>query len=149
MSESGAKVALCAVRTAGLLALVALTWTGARYVGWTYEDTRTVLGIITNFLPEAVLLLGIAGGAFVFYRMDADEKSDFEFAALFKAGSPYDIDRFVRFWLLIICSWVVFVLAWRDKPLEAVLGIIIGAFLLKAGSDSWAKAMGKQPEEGK
>lgn len=143
MNEHMGKVIMCGLRIFGGLGFVAVMWWGARYVGWTYEDTRTVLGIVTNFMPETVLLLGIGGGAFVFYRMDADEQNDFTFAALFKAGSAYDIYRFGYFWLLIIASWTIFITAWRDKELVALVSLILTIFVAKSAVDSVAGAMGK------
>ena len=137
------KAILCAIRTVGAVALVGVMWWGARSVGWSYEDTRTVLGLVTNFLPETILLFGIGGGAFVFYRMDADEKNDFTFAAFFKAGSQYDIYRFGYFWLLIIASWTIFITAWRDKELVALVSLILTIFVAKSAVDSVAGAIGK------
>jgi hypothetical protein len=144
--ELRGKIIMCSVRTVlGFVVVFGGLWF-VRWSGFTYDHLKLILGLVNGYLPEMVLLGGIGAGAFVFYRMDADKRSDFAFSELFKAHSKYDLDRFVRFWLLIVCGWIVFVEAWRDKPLEGVLGIVLGAFLLKAASDSWARAMGKPQE---
>lgn len=152
MNELALKTIRCAIRTLGTLAVIGLVIWSKPYLGWewTYQDTQAVLGIVNNYMPETVLMFGIGGGALVFYRMDSDESNDFTFAAFFKAGSPYDIYRFGYFWLLIIAGWTVFITAWRDKPLEALMVVVLGAFIAKSVADSVAGALGKprQPDEG-
>lgn len=133
----------CAIRTLGAIALVLALFWGARYVGWTYDDTKTVLGMVNAYFPELVLLAGIGGGAVVFARMSADDSNDFKFSAFFRARGTYDIYRFGYFWLLIIAAWAVFVTAWRDKPLVDLMTVVLGIFIVKGVADSIAGALGK------
>jgi len=41
---------------------------------------------------------------------------------------------------------VVFLSAWRDKPLEGILALVFGVFVGKTAVDSIAAAMGKPRE---
>lgn len=143
------KIILCTIRTLGSFAILALLIWAAKWMEIGYGDVKIVLGFVNAYLPEAILLLGITGGSLVFYRMDQDPDSDFSFDKLFKAGNEYDIYRFAFFWLLILAGWVVFVHEWRDKPIESLIGIVLGIFVAKGGVDSIAAAMGKPREEKK
>lgn len=142
---------MCLVRT-GLAALMLATLGAlallANMAGMTYEDVKTILVLVNGYLPETLLIAGVAGGVLVFYRMSIDEENDFKFSEFFRAGSQYDIYRFGYFWLLIIAGWTVFVTAWRDKPVEALIGIVLGVFVAKAGIDSIAGAIGKPRDKG-
>lgn len=143
------KIILCAIRTIGSFAMLAILILGARWLKLGYDDLKIALGFVNAYLPEAILLLGITGGSLVFYRMDQDPESDFSFDKLFRSGSEYDIYRFAFFWLLILAGWVVFVHEWRDKPIESLIGIVLGIFVAKGGVDSIAAALGKPREEKK
>jgi len=141
------KILLCSIRTVGAVLMLAVLIYGAKWLDFNYTDAKTILGFVNAYLPETLLLLGIGGGATVFYRMDQDPESDFSFDKLFKAGNEYDIYRFGYFWLLIVAGWVVFLTAWRDKPLEGVLALVFGVFVGKTAVDSIAAAMGKPREK--
>lgn len=147
MTELKTKLLMCAIRTVGAVAAVWILGGLIRYFEINYSDVKTVLGFVNAYLPEALLLMGIGGGATVFYRMDQDPESDFSFDKLFKAGNEYDIYRFGYFWLLIVAGWVVFLSAWRDKPLEGILALVFGVFVGKTAVDSIAAAMGKPREK--
>ena len=148
MSETRTKLIMCGIRTFGAVAIVWILALLVRYFEINYEDVKMSLGLVNAYLPEGLLLGGIGAGVYVFYKMEHDPKSDFTFDLLFKAGNQYDIYRFGYFWLLIIGCWVIFVAAWRDKPIEGILGIVLGIFVAKSGIDSIANAMGKKREEG-
>jgi hypothetical protein len=143
------KIIVCAIRWVGVTLVIATLVAGAKYLDWKYDDTKTVLGMFNAYFPEMFLLLCLGAGVFVFYRMDASDENDFTFAAFFQSQSGYDIYRFGYFWLLIIAGWVLFIHAWRDKPMDGITGIVLGAFVVKGIADSIGSAFGKQPDAAK
>ena len=145
MSE---KIALCAIRTAGILVTVIVLIAGARALELDYDDARTVLGIFNAYFPEFVALAIFVAVATVFYRATFSN-DDFSFVYFFvtRPDRHEDLWKLGYFVLLVVCVWLIFTLVWRDKPIETALGIILGAFILKNIADTAGKALGKPRDE--
>lgn len=147
MTPTTLKLAMCAVRTFGTIAVIGIVGMLVRYFAIDYDDVKAVLGIINAYAPELILLTLIGGVGFAFYRATIDPDSDFDFMHFFMAGKPEDIFKLGYFALLLVAVWSIFALIWRDRYTTEYALAVFGAFLLKAGLDTAGKAWGSNTRE--
>ena len=137
MNNLALKTIRCAIRTLGFLVLVGLIIWSKKLLGWewTYEDTKVLLGIITNFGPELVLLVMFGTNGLIFYRATKSDNG-FDFVHFFIEGKPENIYRLGYFLLLEAALWSIFALYWCDKLESGYWAVIGGIFIGKAAIDS-------------
>lgn len=137
------KTIRCGIRTAGVVALLGVLFWGARYVGWSYEDTRVVLGIVNAYGPEFVALVLFVMNGVVFYRASAAD-NEHSFIHFFVEGKKENVYR-LGYWIMLqVAVWSIFALFWREKLDAAYFLAVATVFVGKSAVDSIGHHFGKK-----
>lgn len=152
-----AKIIMCVVRSVMIAALIAILGGCVVLIqatGFTYDHLKIILSLINAYFVELIWLTMYGAMGVVLYRATLSD-NEFNFVNFFvtKPGRHEDIFKFGYFVLLVTCILILFTLAWRDKITEGIVGVILGAFILKniadVGGKIWGKPKEQSPEEPK
>jgi|SRR5262245_14109183 len=135
-------------RTLATMMIIVLVVIVLRWLEFDYEDARSLLALFNAYFPEFTFVAMVVAAAW-FFKVASTTKADFDFVYFFvsRPDRSEDIYKLGYFALLGLSMWVLFLYAWRDKDIVALLGVIIAGFISKGIADSVGKSFGRPRQD--